>query len=163
MKTPNNILIDQTQTQAAPIDIPAKSSNPVAETTVTPPQFVTFSTALILCAISTAITLMLAFYAPAIAAKRGINLPGASSAGAKVVYLDFDEVLASGIKQAMNSSHVGLEEIQKDADKFQVDISSVVQRYVDSGYIVINKKALIKGPRDQEITGDVIRSLGIKQ
>lgn len=103
---------------------------------------------------------MLAFYAPVIAAKRGFNLPGAS-VGSKVVYLDFDVLMTAGVKRALAEPQAGAE-LQKQADKFQSDINAAVQAYADAGYVVINIKALIRGSKTQDITDDVLKTLGLK-
>lgn len=123
-------------------------------------QYVTFGTALILCFITAVITLMLALYAPAIAAKRGIKLPGTTDQ-IKVVHLDFEKVVAAGMKRTVDSSS-GVEDVQVKATKFQVDLNNAVQAYADAGFTVINSKALIGTSLNGDITGDVLTTLGVK-
>lgn len=149
----------QTPPEVAATNSPADAV-PMGSAQPAPPQFVTINTALILCLITSVLTLMIGFYAPQMAAKRGITMPGYS--GSKVVYLDFEKVLSAGIKHSMNSDRLGVADIQKDADKFQSDMNAAIQKYADSGYIVINNKALISASPTQDITRDVIGSLGIK-
>lgn len=123
-------------------------------------QPITLGTAVILCVITAVMTLMLEFYAPAIAVKTGITRPGAST-GSKVVYLDFEQLMAAGVKRAMTSA-AGVTDVQSQADKFQADIGAAIKAYADAGYVVINSKALISATKSQDITGDVLSTLGLK-
>lgn len=112
-----------------------------------------------LCVFTSVITLMIVIYGPAIATKQGIKLPGAGHlTGSKVVYLDFERVLSAGVEQAMKSG-ANVEEAKVKADKFQIDIKNVITSYTDSGYSVINAKALIQGASGDDITGEVINKL----
>ena len=123
-------------------------------------QFITMNMALVLCTLTMLFTLLLCLYAPTIAANRGLSIPGVAPRN-KVVYLDIEKILASGIKRSMNTA-ADLVNVQAQADKFQVDIAAAVQFYGDAGYIVINSKALIGATKSQDITGDVLAKLGLK-
>lgn len=124
-------------------------------------QLLTFTTAIVLCVITACITLMLAVYGPMLAAKRGLVLPG-STAASRVVFLDIDAVQTSGLHRALNSGQLRVEDIKKDADKFQADIDVEIRKLTDAGYLVINKKALMGGAMSQDVTADFISALGLK-
>ena len=149
---PSNNQTEQEVIPSASIPIPLKN--------VEERQFVTLNTALLLCSLTMLFTLLLSLYAPNIAANRGLSLPGLATKN-KVVYLDIEKILASGIKRSMNTA-ADLVNVQAQADKFQVDIAAAVQFYGDAGYVVINSKALIGATQSQDITGDVLAKLGLE-
>ena len=122
---------------------------------------VTLGTTVVMCAASAAVAVIISLFAPAIAAKHGIKLPGAKQ-GEQVVYLDFERVITAGMKRTMNSGRTGVDEVRRDADEFQAAVTAEVQRYSDGGYIVINSKALIGADKSKDITGDVLTTLGFQ-
>lgn len=123
------------------------------------PQVVTMGAALALCAVTSVVTLMITFFAPSIAAKYDLKM-GADTSN-KVVFLDFDRVMAAGVKRAVEGDRLGVSDLKKDADEFQANITAAIQKYADSGYIVINHKALINASKTQDITPAVIKRLGL--
>lgn len=142
---------------------PSQVLQPATATQQTPPpQPVTLGTTLALCAVTAAFTLMTTFYGPPIAAKFGFAVGASTNTSSKVVYLDFDRVLAAGIKRSMEADNLAIADVQKDAEKFQMDIAKNLQQYADNGYVVINSKALIKASPIQDITSDLIKRLGMK-
>lgn len=116
-------------------------------------------TAVVLCLFTSLITLMIVVYGPAIAQKQGIKLPGAGHlTSSKIVYLDFEKVLKAGMEQAL-SSGTGSEDMTIQADRFQGEVKRVLTGYTESGYTVINAKALIQGAAGDDITGEVIKQV----
>ena len=159
MKENNTSILDPLNNQSEPVAfLSASLLSPLKN--VEERQFTTLKTALVLCSLTMLCTLLLCLYAPTIAANRGLSLPGLATKN-KVVYLDIERILASGIKRSMNTA-TDLVNVQAQADKFQVDIAAAVQFYGDAGYIVINSKALIGATKSQDITGDVLAKLGLK-
>jgi hypothetical protein len=152
-----NYKMQTTESTQEPVPFDAASLPPASSTNA---QFVTIHTALILCLITSVLTLMIAFYAPQIAAQRGITMPGSS--GPKVVYLDMEKIVSAGMKKSINSEALGVTDISVAAAKFQVEMTAAIKNYTDSGYIVINHRALISGSPTLDITRDVITSLGIQ-
>lgn len=120
-----------------------------------------FNAALIMCATSIAAAVLIALFAPGIAAKHGVKLPGSLRTD-QVVYLDFERVITAGMKRTMNSGKTGAEEVRAEADQFQAAVGAAIQRYSDDGYIIINSKALIGATKAKDITGDVLVSLGFE-
>jgi hypothetical protein len=124
-------------------------------------KYTTFASTLVLCSITAVFSIAAALYLPAMAAKRGFHIGGGAAIENKVVYLDFERLLAAGLKRSMDTAgSVG--DVQAQADKFQADIRASVKAYSDAGYIVINNKALIGGSKDKDITASVIENLGTK-
>ena len=149
--------------QTNPTDTPVEAApQTVQSTPQTAPQFVTLGTSVALCIVTAAVTLMAVFFGPGIAAKFGVQVSSTAESSSKVVYLDFDRLLAAGIKRAMEGDRAAVDDVKKDADKFQTDITAVIQKYAEAGYMVINYKALINASRDQDITPDVMKKLGLK-
>lgn len=124
-----------------------------------PSSFITMGTAVVLCLFTSLITLMIVVYGPAIAQKQGIKLPGAGHlTGSKIVYLDFEKVLSAGMERVVDGQS-SVEEVTGKANKFQAEIKRVISSYTDSGYTVINAKALIQGAAADDITTDVIQQV----
>ncbi len=159
MQNPSSTHNDQPSGQATAAAAPIEPSAAISSASGGQ-QYITFGTALILCLITAVITLMVSLYAPAIAAKRGIHLPGASSES-KIVHLDFEKVVGAGMKKTMEASS-GVSDVQAQAEKFQVALSAAVQAYADAGFTVINSKALIGTTTNGDITGEVLNTLGVK-
>lgn len=138
---------------------PSATTQPESGSQGTPQSFIAMSTAVVLCIFTSLITLMIMVYGPAIAQKQGIKLPGAGHlTGSKIVYLDFEKVLSAGLEGALKGG-TGVEDMKIQADKFQGEIKRVITGYTDSGYTVINAKALIQGATSDDITGDVIKQV----
>ena len=138
---------------------PSTTKQAEASGQANPQSFVTMGTAVVLCLFTSLITLMIVVYGPAIAQKQGIKLPGAGHlTGSKIVYLDFEKVLSAGLESAMNAGS-GVDDMKIQADKFQGEIKRAITGYTDSGYTVINAKALIQGASDDDITADVIKQV----
>ena len=126
------------------------------------PQPVTLGVAALLCVFTALITLILVFYGPNVLKRFGVPLPAAGANG-KVVSLDFDKVLAAGMKHAMDRAEEGegVSDVHAQADKFQSNVNSILKSYAAAGYTVINSKAVIERPSDSDITEDVISALGV--
>lgn len=138
---------------------PSATAQPEESLQANSQSFITMGTAVVLCLFTSLITLMAVIYGPAIAHKQGIKLPGAGHlTGSKIVYLDFEKVLQAGMERAL-SGGTGAEDMKIQADKFQGEIKRVLTGYTESGYTVINAKALIQGAADDDITTDVIQQV----
>ena len=123
---------------------------------------VTFGTALTLCVITAIVSLTITFLGPGIATKYGFKQTAVSGAN-KVVYLDFDQLIAANIKESLEKNPDTKDEVQNDADHFQTAFVSFMKKYTDEGYIIVNSKALIRATTSQDITPAVLKQLGIKQ
>ncbi len=154
----------QNHDHAAPADL-----SPVAPPAINPQkspllpdaQGVTFGSALLMCLFTALITIMIIFYAPAVAAKLGVSLPGGPAAGAgNVVYLDIERVLEAGMRRSM-SQPAGVQDVQAQADKFQADMSAAFHAYSDAGITIVNSKALIQGSAAHDVTDEVLSRLGL--
>lgn len=124
-------------------------------------QGVTFGSALLMCFFTALITIMIIFYAPAVAAKLGVSLPSVPASGASnVVYLDIERVLEAGMRRSMGQPS-GVQDVQAQADKFQADMSAAFHAYSDAGITIVNSKALIQGSAVHDITNEVLARLGL--
>jgi len=138
---------------------PSATAQPEESLQANSQSFITMGTAVVLCVLTTLITLMIVAYGPAIAQKQGFKLPGAGHlTGSKIVYLDFEKVLSAGLERALKGG-TSAEDMKIQADKFQGEIKRVITGYTESGYTVINAKALIHGATSDDITGDVIKQV----
>ncbi len=138
---------------------PSATAQPEESLQANSQSFITMGTAVVLCVLTTLITLMIVAYGPAIAQKQGFKLPGAGHlTGSKIVYLDFEKVLSAGMEGVVDGQS-SMEEVTGKANKFQAEIKRVISSYTDSGYTVINAKALIQGAADDDITTDVIQQV----
>jgi hypothetical protein len=120
---------------------------------------ITSAHAIILCVFTSIITLMVCYFALPHLSHR-LNM-GEAGGAAKVVSLDFERIMRAGLNKAMSNA-VGVSEVQKDADKFQQDITAAYKAYAARGYLVINSKAIISGSTASDVTPEVIKSLGLQ-
>lgn len=121
-------------------------------------NFITFGTALVLCVVTCITSIALTLSAPTFMKRFGINF--AANDQSKVVYLDFEKVVAAGIKQSLDGQTISPDAFKADADKFQVALSMEIKKYAKSGYVVLNSRAVIDGAPAQDITGAIIHAVG---
>ncbi len=131
-----------------------------ASSTTAPEHSVSLATVLTLCALTATITLMAVVYGPPIAAQMGMTRFASSEVGSKVVSLDFERLLAAGLKRAMLNPVVG-PEMEAQALKFNEDVAKIVDRYAASGVLVVNHKALIARTPHADITDAIIKEMGL--
>lgn len=120
---------------------------------------VTSTHAIILCVFTGIITLMISYFALPHLSHR-LNAESAGGAP-KVVSLDFERLMRAGLNKSMNTA-AGVADVQKDADKFQQDITAAYNAYADRGYLVVNSKAIISGSAASDITPEVLKSLNLQ-
>ncbi len=118
---------------------------------------VSVNLALCMCLVAVLVSLAAAWFGYGQATKRG----WIESSTAKVVFLDFEEVMEAGISKVMEQEKTSVSEAKEDAVMFQKRISASLDSYTTRGYVVINKRALIDGAAAHDITPEVIRSLGL--
>lgn len=92
------------------------------------------------------------------AAKNNLIAPTQTT---KVVFLDFEAVMEVAIGQVAQRGHLSIQNTKVDAQQFQVHLSSVLTQYAQAGYVVVNKRALIEGSADADITQEVMNKLGL--
>jgi hypothetical protein len=125
-----------------------------------PDHSVSLATVLTLCVLTCIITLMAVIFGPPIAAKIGVTRFAGNEVGSKVVSLDFERLLAAGLKRAMLNPAVG-PEVEVQALKFNAEVAKIVDRYAASGVVVINHKALITPTPLADITDRTIKEMGL--
>lgn len=116
-------------------------------------QFVTFQSVIILLAVWGVLVIGIA---AAMVNPIGEYFGSRKATASKVVTLDFDRLLESGINQAVASNTAGTLDYKLAADAFQMRIAKNVQELTDRGYIIINQRALINKPKVDDITDMMI-------
>jgi len=111
-----------------------------------------------LVGVSILLSLILGAFGYHLAAKNNW-LPASNNS--KTVYLDFEKVMEVAVRHVAERGHMSIQGAHVDAQKFQQQISAVLAEYSQSGHIVINKRALIEGAPDADITSDVLIKLGL--
>jgi hypothetical protein len=121
-----------------------------------------YTTALVMCGVTVLITLLLAFYAPVVAAKMGWSLPGAASPAPKFVVLDLTRVLRVSVENSLKVRN-SQTDLQAEAMEFQRRMDAVFAGYAAQGLLVLNDNGVSAYPKDMDITPAFLRAMGLPE
>lgn len=117
-------------------------------------QFITFGSAITLCLITAALTLA-GTYLLITSPKDYLGIKNTNVQ--RVVSLDFDRILEAGVQSALaRSSNDATIDYKSSADQYNERVKVVVDELTSAGFIVINQRALISTPKNDDLTAYVI-------
>lgn len=90
-----------------------------------------------------------------------IKLPIGSSHGGNMAVIDVDMLAYSATTHVINKN-LGPDQSQVFANQYRDQLQTLVESYLDKGYILVNRKYVYAYSRDNDITYDLLNELGIK-
>jgi len=89
------------------------------------------------------------------------GLGQSSKNSADVVFMDFEGLMDIALAQVREMDPSGQDSILRNPDEFQRQLGALLDEQRRAGRIVINKRALIDGPSEKDITPLIARQLGL--
>lgn len=90
-----------------------------------------------------------------------LKLPSLSAKGGNVAVIDVEMLATSATTHVMNAN-LNPNQSQEFANQYRDQLQSLVEDYLDKGYILVNRNNVYAYSRDNDITYDLLDDLGIK-